>query len=258
MVRGVEKFREYFTDYPDSYIIIGGTALDRVISEAGFTPRHTDDIDIILVIHALNREFIEKFWQFINDGGYVDKEIKTTERKYYRFQKPAHNDFPVKIELFSKEPDSVVIPEGLHLTPVPVEEGLSDLSAILLDDDYYQFTLSNSTQSAGINYATKEALVCLKAKAYLENKRLKEEGVNIQTRDVVKHKYDIFRLMLLFAPADRIAVPDSIKKDLNRFAEIIENDLPASEILNVMQIGRKADMAALFEQFKTNFLSDYS
>lgn len=31
MVRGLEKFSEYFTDYPDSYIIIGGTALDRVI-----------------------------------------------------------------------------------------------------------------------------------------------------------------------------------------------------------------------------------
>jgi len=87
MVRGVEKFREYFTDYPDSYKIIGGTALDRVISEAGFTPRHTDDIDIILVIHALNREFIEKFWQFINDGGYVDKEIKDHGKKILSLSK---------------------------------------------------------------------------------------------------------------------------------------------------------------------------
>jgi hypothetical protein len=31
MVRGIEKFKEYFTDYADNYIIIGGTACDILL-----------------------------------------------------------------------------------------------------------------------------------------------------------------------------------------------------------------------------------
>ncbi len=34
MVRGIEKFREYFKDFPDNYVIIGGTACDIIISDA--------------------------------------------------------------------------------------------------------------------------------------------------------------------------------------------------------------------------------
>jgi hypothetical protein len=29
MVIGIDKFKEFFKDYPDSYIAIGGTACDR-------------------------------------------------------------------------------------------------------------------------------------------------------------------------------------------------------------------------------------
>ena len=49
MVRGIEQFRLWFQDYQDSYLIIGGTACDAVLSEAGFSPRATKDFDIILI-----------------------------------------------------------------------------------------------------------------------------------------------------------------------------------------------------------------
>ena len=41
MVRGLDIFEKYFGDYPDNYIIIGGTACDMIIDDAGFTPRAT-------------------------------------------------------------------------------------------------------------------------------------------------------------------------------------------------------------------------
>jgi hypothetical protein len=64
MVIGLDTFREYFKDYTDSYIIIGGTACDLVIDAAGFTPRATKDIDIILVVEAMSAAFVQQFWQF--------------------------------------------------------------------------------------------------------------------------------------------------------------------------------------------------
>ncbi len=41
MVKGIDKFKEYFKDFPDSYIITGGTACDIVLADAGLTPRAT-------------------------------------------------------------------------------------------------------------------------------------------------------------------------------------------------------------------------
>ncbi|HEX2969068.1 MAG TPA: hypothetical protein VHO46_08160 [Bacteroidales bacterium] len=74
MVRGIDKFKEYFSQYSDQYIIIGGTACDIIIEEAGFIPRATKDFDIILVVEALNTDFIKQFWKFIQDGDYEGRE----------------------------------------------------------------------------------------------------------------------------------------------------------------------------------------
>ena len=76
MVRGLDIFKKYFEAYPDNYIIIGGTACDLILDEAGFIPRATKDIDIILKVEALNTEFVKQFWQFVVDGNYERKEKK--------------------------------------------------------------------------------------------------------------------------------------------------------------------------------------
>ena len=57
MVVGLDTFSTHFKDFQDSYIIIGGTACDIIIEEAGFVPRATDDIDIILIVEALSPDF---------------------------------------------------------------------------------------------------------------------------------------------------------------------------------------------------------
>jgi hypothetical protein len=41
------------------------------------------------------------------------------------------------LELFSRTPDALHLSDEAHLTPIPVDEGQSSLSAILLDDGYY-------------------------------------------------------------------------------------------------------------------------
>ncbi len=144
MIRGLDKFKSYFKKFPENYIIIGGTACDILIDQAGFTPRATKDIDIILVIEALSPEFVSRFWKFIADGQYAKREKNQKGRKYYRFMKPANKEYPFQIELFSRVPDLIGIEDDTHLTPIPVDEDLSSLSAILLNDEYYHSILKHS------------------------------------------------------------------------------------------------------------------
>ena len=168
MVNGLDNFKEYFKQYPGNYVIIGGTACDIIIGEAGFTPRATRDIDIILVVEALNADFVKQFWKFIQDGNYEQKEKSADERKYYRFMKPENKEFPYQIELFSRNPDLIELDALSHLTPIPVDDDLSSLSAILLSNDIYKYILQHSVLENELHRANTEALICLKAKAFLD------------------------------------------------------------------------------------------
>ena len=52
MVRGIDKFREFFTGYEGNYVIIGGTACEMHEEIYAQTPRATKDRDIILGVEA--------------------------------------------------------------------------------------------------------------------------------------------------------------------------------------------------------------
>ena len=41
MVVGLDTFKVFFKNFQDAYLIIGGTACDILIDEAGFVPRAT-------------------------------------------------------------------------------------------------------------------------------------------------------------------------------------------------------------------------
>lgn len=237
MVRGLNKLKEYFKDYPDNFIIIGGTACDIIIDEAGFTPRATKDIDIILVVEALSADFIKQFWKFIADGNYERKEKSEEERKYYRFIKPEDKDFPFQIELFARNPDLLDLDEGTHMTPIPVDDDLSSLSAILLDDTYYNYLIENSTIEDGVQRANIPALISLKAKAYLDISKRIAAGGNEDSKHLRKHKSDVFRLAVMLAETDQFEIPDVIKTDMKEFVDSTKDDLPDKQLFKTMGLG---------------------
>lgn len=45
MVKGLDVFRAWFADYPDQYILIGGTAATLAMEEAGLDFRATKDLE---------------------------------------------------------------------------------------------------------------------------------------------------------------------------------------------------------------------
>ncbi len=252
MVIGLEVFKEYFEKYSDQYIIIGGTACDILIGEAGFTPRATKDIDIILVVEALNADFVKQFWQFIKDGGYNDQEKSTGERQFYRFINPAKREYPLQLELFARNPDLLDFKEDAYLTPIPVDDDISNLSAILLDDAYYKFVLEHSILETGLHIANTEALIILKAKAFLDLSKRKAKGENIDSRKINKHKTDVFRLAVLLTGDDSFELPESIRYDFLEFSNIISTKLPGKDMFKEMGLGNMLP-EDVFEQLLKNF-----
>ena len=71
MVKGLEVFRNYFRDYTNQYVLIGGAACSISFEEQNIEfGRITRDLAVVLIVEAQTLEFGNVFWKFINDGGY--------------------------------------------------------------------------------------------------------------------------------------------------------------------------------------------
>lgn len=226
MVTGIEKFKEYFAEYENNYIIIGGTACDILEENAGQIPRATKDIDIILIVEALSPEFVKQFWEFVKAGNYSTRQRGNRENEYFRFLKPQTKGFPLQVELFARKPDILEIAKDTVLIPIPVDEDLSSLSAILMNDEYYNFTMEHSHTFEAIRLANTESLVCLKAKAYLDLTQRKANGEAIDEKNIRKHRSDIFRLVATFGEDILFDLPAGIQTDLNLFGKMISQSIP--------------------------------
>ncbi|MEY4805122.1 MAG: hypothetical protein RL331_1643 [Bacteroidota bacterium] len=252
MVIGLSIFKDFFKEYQDTYMIIGGTACDFLIEDAGFEPRATDDIDMVLIVEALTPEFVQKFWEFIKEGGYEIKQINEEKRNCYRFCTPTNKTFPKQIELFSTVPDAIDHNGEFHLTPIPTIDGVSNLSAILLNEDYYSFTVDHSDIREGVHYANIEAIICLKAYAYLDNVKRKKAGQDVRQRDIDKHKYDIFRMVFLLPEESKFILPEFIKNHLQEFTDQVKKALPTPDIFKNNGFGEQ-NMELLYNLLKTIF-----
>jgi hypothetical protein len=228
MVRGIEKFKEYFAEYDKNYIIIGGTACDILEENAGQQPRATKDIDIILIVEALTSNFVKRFWEFVNDGKYETRQRGNGKHEYFRFLKPKMTDFPFQIEIFARKPDILNIAENAHLTPIPVDEDLLSLSAILMNDYYYHFTLEHSIVADNIRLANVESLIVLKAKAFIDLSNRKANNEMIDEKNIRKHKNDVFRLATMLSTAEEFILPVEIHRDITDFCRTVSSSLPDS------------------------------
>jgi|SRR5665213_2753073 len=252
MVRGLDVFKKYFRAFPENYVVIGGTACDMIIEGADLIPRATKDIDIILVVEALTSEFVTQFWQFVRDGKYERREKSGDGRQYYRFMKPEDTTFPFQVELFSRIPDTIDLQAGAHLTPIPVDDDLSSLSAILMDNDYYNFMIAHSTDEDGLHRANTEALICLKAKAFLELTERIANGSTEDKKQLKKHKADVFRLAVMMRENEVHDLPAPIKAQLQTFMNIAAEELPDKEIFKVMGLGNVA-VKNVYDQLVSTF-----
>lgn len=225
MVRGLDVFRDWFAGHADQYVLIGGTAATLTMEEAGLAFRATKDLDIVLHVEALTAAFGEAFWKFIQAGGYEIRQASDTGKPvFYRFQRPTDERFPVMVELFARAPDGLTPAKGSQLTPIPLDEAVSSLSAILLDDTYYAFILSGRREVDGLPWIGEDRLIPLKAIAWLELNERREQGAKVDARDVRKHLNDVLRLSSLLAADTHVPLEKKIGDDMSRFLISVSSD----------------------------------
>lgn len=225
MVHGFEIFKKYFENYKNQYVIIGGTACSILMEDFDLEFRATRDIDMVLIVEEINSQFGNAFWQFIKDGKYQNLNKITGKPEFYRFSKPQNNDFPTMIELFSSKPNNISLTEKTVVTPIPIEDEVSSLSAILLNQNYYQFLKSGIIQIDGISILDIPHLIAFKSKAYLDLSERKLKGERIDSKNIKKHRNDIFRLSVLLNPIDTINIPDEIYNDITHFLDLMQLEL---------------------------------
>ena len=235
MVNGLEHFKRHFAAYTDQYVLIGGTACTIIMQEAGFDFRATKDLDIVLYVEALQEHFVKAFWQFINEGGYQNKQHSTSKEIFYRFSNPRNRDYPAMLELFSRIPDNVKLSNIGHLTPIPLDEAIASLSAILLDEDYYNFIHSGKLTIDGLSILKATHLIPIKARAHIDLTNRKKKGESIDDRDIRNHKNDIIRLFQLLSLSNRINLPTPIYKDFQIFLA----EMKTSPSLDCKSLGLK-------------------
>lgn len=219
MVIGVDRFRAHFAGHEHQYVLIGGAACELIMDEVGLDFRATKDLDIVLVVEALDSAFAERFWAFVEEGGYEVRERSEGAKVLYRFQKPKAGDFPAMLELFSRAREGLKLSEDAHLTPLPIDKAAASLSAILLDESYYDFLKSMVREVGGIPVLGEAAIIPFKARAWLDLTRQREEGGNVDEKNIRKHRNDVARLLQLLSQEARYELPSSVADDMRSFVE---------------------------------------
>lgn len=243
MVNGLKLFKEQFQSFDDCYTVIGGTACSVLMENAALEFRATQDIDMILLVESLQfNEFADQLLKFIDDGGYECEERQNGSKRLYRFLSPKIAGYPAMIELFSK---NVLNMKGnRRITYVKTDKDPSGLSAMLLSDEYYNLAMEGREKIDGVWTLQAPYLIPLKMFAWLNLDKDRQKGKVVNENDLRKHKYDVFRLLLLLSEETRIACDAKIRKDISAFIDSMENE----ELLAENVFGDWAP-----EEFRTNF-----
>ena len=251
MVTEIDSFKEWFKGSEEQYAIIGGTACDILMTEEGLDFRATKDIDLVLIIEAVDADFGKKFWEYVKQAGYEHCNKSSGVPQFYRFSHPISKQYPAMIELFTRKLDAIQLPEGVVLTPLPMDEDISSLSAILLDDDYYEFLKQGKVTVEGVTVLDAAYLIPFKAKAWIDLIDRKAAGEHVDSKNIKKHKNDVFRLTELIDPAVKIMAPQGVYADIQEFVQRMQPE--STELKQLGLVGRTKEQ--ILEELKEMYIS---
>lgn len=226
MVKGLDFFRERFRGFKGSFVLIGGAACDDWFTSQGLAFRATRDLDIVLLIEALDRKFVAAFRGFVEEGGYEIRQRSNNRPILYRFARPRDARFPAMLELFSRRPDVFEPADGQTVVPVATTLDDHSLSAILLDEAYSALLENEHADRNGLHIATVTALIPMKARAWLDLTDRRDRGEKVDSKDIDKHRTDVFRLAATLPEQEGPELPDTVRRDLERFLASFPEDSP--------------------------------
>ncbi len=258
MINKIHHFCDFFKDYSDAYIIIGGAACYAWYDgmEPHFRPTH--DLDVVLVLENLDSSFLNKFHEYITACGYRQEWVGNGDSRHpcmYRFSAPQQAEAPKQIELLSRKGDSLHLTRNQRSAPIKHEDAYAGLSSILLDDIYYQFLREHIDVRDGIPRPRIPALIVLKIKAYLNIKQArmlgKPHGSDNSRDNMKKHRNDVFFLLLgLMEDELPIPLPSPIRRDVQEFISELQQGGQEQDIMKSLKKRTKNDL----EEYSLNIL----
>lgn len=252
MVNGFTKFKEKFQGFENQYVIIGGTACDLLMENEELPFRATKDIDIVLIVESITAQFGKKFWEYIKEAGYEHINKSTGEAQFYRFSSPKSKEYPYMIEIFSRNPDYIILKDDALITPLPIDEEVSSLSAILLNKDYYELLKKGQTVIDGIPVLNPTCLIPFKAKAWLDLRRRKSNGENVDSKNIKKHKNDVFRLAQLITANTKQTISYEVAKDMNEFLKEMADEEVDLKLLGIREKDKQTIINMLYSCYGLN------
>lgn len=255
IVSGIQLFEKTFAPFSDSFIVIGGSACRAVLSDGPIQPRRTRDIDMVLVLENVGKDFIGAFWKFIKDGGYKFASRKNAEGEvkyvFYSFVGGVEG-YPSQIEILSKPVGGIGLPADYHIEYIETDEDYSHLSAIILDPDYYAYLTIHYTVHEGIRYASPDSLICLKALAYMNLSAERAAGRQVNSDDLKKHRRDVMMAVAALDPSEVFVVSAHIKEILTSFVQAIAEPQISQSITASLGVGVDY-LDSLMAILKSNF-----
>lgn len=224
-MNGQDFLSNYLGSFSNDYVLIGGNACILNFEKIKVEFRATADLDIVLIVENQNEKFYAHLCQYLIDNGYVGGLYKCKENNAcaYRFTLKGEQrvDRPKIIELFSKKPDyfDAEKSDKLHITPIETAEGISNLSAILLDDEVYSFVIKHKYKIDNVSTVNLQCLFGLKSIAWHNNEKLFAEGAVTKEITVYKHPADMVRIAAVIPETEYLypkGIFESIQESKNK------------------------------------------
>ncbi|GIZ28738.1 hypothetical protein TUM12151_20620 [Morganella morganii] len=229
-MEGENFLTEYMQQYADDYILIGGNACVLNFENIGASFRATVDLDIVLITESTNDEFYGHLWDYISEHGYEGKVYRgsNTGGSAYRFIQPEDSrvsNVPAQIELFSRKPDyfDTALAKRPHITPIKTGQGISNFSAILLDDEVYEFIKSSRISLKGISTVNLECLFGLKSVAWHSNQALFDDNKIKDKNTIFKHPQDMISIVNVIPEPKTTLFPTQIFGSLLHSKDCLSN-----------------------------------
>ena len=105
-------------------------------------------------------------------------------------------------------------------------------------------TIANSYISNGLRYASPAALIALKARARLNLLAERESGHHVNTKDIIKHRNDVLKLVVI-ADDEPTIVDELVFKTIQAFHDLIASTLPSQSLQDAMRMNDDAIKAIL-------------
>jgi len=109
-----------------------------------------------------------------------------------------------------------------------------------MDSDYYDFIKNGQKVTDDLSIISQEYFIPLKSRAWLDLCKLKGSGKTIDSKDIKKHKNDVFRLYQILALDTDIALPQSIADDMRMFLEKVSDGPPDLKSLGIRNTSLEA------------------